>query len=129
MGISDYAQKALGDIVFVDLPKRGSCFKKNGASSLFSIVVTIKEAVGVVESVKGATDIFSPVSCEVLEANFAVLNRPSIINSSSQGEGKLVYKKEYAYVLGWLLKIKPTETEELDDLMEAAEYEKFCNSA
>ena len=93
IGISDYAQDSLGDVVFVELPKVG----RNLAS---------KETFGVVESVKAASDLYSPVSGEVIEVNEALVNSPETINTSP-------------YQDGWLMKIKVADASELSGLLDA----------
>ncbi len=99
VGISDYAQDELGDIVFVELPEVGKSFKKG-------------EAFGVVESVKAASDVYLPVSGEVAEVNKALEDKPETINDSPYGDG-------------WILKVKPSDTSELDGLMDANAYKEF----
>ncbi len=99
MGISDYAQDALGDIVFLELPDVGSTF---GAG----------DAIGVVESVKAVSDIYCAVSGEVVETNEALVDAPETVNGDP-------------YVGGWMVKIKMSDPAELDALMDAAAYEKY----
>ena len=96
VGISDYAQDLLGDIVFVELPEIGQQLKPE------------KEA-AVVESVKAASDIYSPVRGEVLEINEKLLDEPEIINNSP-------------YEDGWLFKIQPDDIESIKNLLTAEEY-------
>lgn len=96
IGISDHAQEALGDVVFVELPEVGS-------------TVTAGQEAGVVESVKAASDIFSPVSGEVIEINEALEGTPEIVNSSPFDDG-------------WFFKVKPTDLGELDDALDADGY-------
>lgn len=96
IGISDHAQAALGDVVFVELPEVGS-------------EVTANTEAGVVESVKAASDIFSPVSGEVIAINEALIDSPEIINGSPYDDG-------------WFFKIQPSELEELDNAMDAEAY-------
>jgi glycine cleavage system H protein len=98
VGISDYAQDALGDIVFVDLPAVGSS------------VVAGKET-AVVESVKSVSDIYSPVSGEVVAVNDALTDAPETINAAAESDG-------------WLFKVKLSNTAELDNLLEPADYAK-----
>ena len=100
VGISDHAQEALGDIVFVELPEVGTD-------------VNAKDEVAVVESVKAASDIYSPISGEVLEVNAELLDAPETVNSSP-------------YELGWFYKIKVSEEAELDELMDAEAYSDHC---
>ena len=97
VGITDHAQEALGDLVFVELPEVGDS-------------VNAGDEAGVVESVKAASDIYAPVSGEVVEVNPALEDTPELINSDPYGEG-------------WMYKIKVTEIAELDDMMSADEYD------
>ena len=96
VGITDYAQQQLGDVVFVELPKVGRSLKK-------------AEAVAVVESVKAASDVYAPVSGEVLEANQAVVDEPALVNSDAAGKA-------------WLFKIRIADKSELGGLMDEAAY-------
>lgn len=100
VGISDYAQGALGDVVFVDLPAVGSVAKATGE-------------IAVVESVKAASDIYSPVSGEVVEVNSALQGSPDLINSSPLGEG-------------WLYRLKLSDPAELDGLLDETAYAALC---
>jgi glycine cleavage system H protein len=97
VGISDHAQELLGDIVFVELPEIG---KEISQSSDIAIV----------ESVKAASDVYSPLSGEVTEINEALNDNPEIINSSP-------------YEDGWFFKIKPQDISEMEKLLDAAAYE------
>ncbi len=97
VGITDHAQEALGDLVFVELPEVGD---EVGAG----------DEAGVVESVKAASDIYAPVSGEVVEINAALEDTPELINTDPYGEG-------------WMYKIKVTAVDELDDLLSADEYD------
>ena len=97
VGISDHAQELLGDIVFVELPEVG---KEISQSSDIAIV----------ESVKAASDVYSPLSGEVIEINEALNDNPEIINSSP-------------YEDGWFFKIKPQDISEMEKLLDAAAYE------
>ena len=99
IGITDHAQELLTDIVFVELPEVGK-------------EVEQEKQMGVVESVKSVSDIFSPVSGEVTEVNNEIEDNPELINGDP-------YKK------GWVAKIKMKDAKELDKLMSAEEYEKF----
>jgi glycine cleavage system H protein len=99
VGITDHAQDALGDIVFLELPEVGR-------------QLTQSEPLGVVESVKAVSDIYSPVSGEVVEVNEAVVASPEVVNSDP-------------YQDGWMIKVRPTNPAELDSLMSAAEYDSF----
>ena len=98
VGITDHAQHELTDIVFVELPAAGRRVKAN-------------EACAVVESVKTASDIYSPVSGEVIEVNNAVVDNPALVNSDPYGAG-------------WFYKIKIAAPSELDGLLSAADYAK-----
>ena len=95
VGISDHAQEALGDVVFVELPEVGKVFKAT-------------DTAGVVESVKAASDIYSPVSGEVIAVNGKLADAPEGLNDDS-----------YA---NWIFKLKPTNTAELEKLLDAAGY-------
>jgi glycine cleavage system H protein len=98
VGISDYAQDSLGDVVFVELPKVGR-------------TLAAKETFGVVESVKAASDLYSPVAGEIIEVNEALVNSPETINTSPYQEG-------------WLMKIKIADALELAGLLDAGAYAK-----
>ncbi|HCN64102.1 MAG TPA: glycine cleavage system protein GcvH [Pseudomonas sp.] len=95
VGISDHAQEALGDVVFVELPEVGTVFKA-------------ADTAGVVESVKAASDIYSPVSGEVIAVNEGLADAPEGLNDDS-----------YA---NWIFKLKPANTAELEKLLDAAGY-------
>ena len=97
LGITDYAQEMLTDIVFVELPAIGKKVKQ-------------MEPIAVVESVKSVSDVFAPVSGEVIEVNLILENRPELINQDAFGEG-------------WIAKMKMNKPEELKGLMDAAGYE------
>ena len=96
VGISEFAQAELGDVVYVELPKVGTKVKQGGP-------------IGEIESVKAVSDLFSPVSGEVVEVNDAVKQKPELVNDSP-------------YEKGWLLRIKPDDPAELDTLLDAAQY-------
>ena len=98
VGITDHAQSALGDLVFVEVPKVG---RKVGAG----------EACAVVESVKAASDVYAPISGEVIDANAELANAPETLNQDAYGKG-------------WMFKLKPANAAELDKLLDAAGYEK-----
>ncbi len=102
VGITDFAQHELGDIVFVELPPVGSKFKKD-------------EAFGVIESVKAASDLYLPVGGEIAETNQALLSDPALVNQEP-------------YAGAWLVKVNPTNPAELDSLMDAAGYEAWIAS-
>lgn len=97
IGITDHAQEALGDVVFVELPEVGS-------------TVTAGQEAGVVESVKAASDIYSPVSGEVIAINEALEDAPETVNGSPFDDG-------------WFFKVKPSDLSELDDALDAEAYE------
>lgn len=99
IGISDFAQEQLGDIVSVELPKVGSKFRQ-------------MQPLAIVDSVKTSSDIYSPLSGEVVQVNDELSEHPEWINESP-------------YELGWIVKIKPSNMEELDDLMTAGQYSEF----
>jgi glycine cleavage system H protein len=99
MGITDYAQDQLGEIVFVELPQEGEHFAQG-------------DALGIVESVKSVSDIFAPVSCEVIEVNDPLTDTPETLNDEPFGEG-------------WMVKIKLNDESEFEALMDATEYEAF----
>ena len=99
VGITDYAQHELGDVVFVELPKVGARFAAS-------------QAFGTVESVKAVSEIYCPVSGEVLEVNTALANAPETINQDPHGAA-------------WMIKIKLANAKELDALMDAAGYQAY----
>ena len=100
VGISDHAQEALGDVVFVELPELG-------------IELEAKSEVGVVESVKAASDIFSPVSGVICAINEQLEESPEIVNDSP-------------YDRGWFFKIRASDIEELASLLSAEKYREIC---
>ena len=99
VGISDYAQGQLGDVVFVEVPEVGTTFKKGDEAA-------------VVESVKAASEVFAPVDGEIVEANNALEDAPSTVNSDADGDG-------------WFYKIKVTNLADLDGLMDESAYKAF----
>lgn len=99
IGISDYAQHALGDIVSLELPKIGAVFKQG-------------QAIGVVDSMKASSEVYSPVSGEVLEANKELEANPQWLNESPQEKG-------------WMAKLKASNLAELDSLMDEESYKKY----
>ena len=99
VGITDYAQSQLGDIVFVETPDAGKKLSKGGDAA-------------VVESVKAASDVYAPVSGTVTEGNPALADDPALVNSDPEGEG-------------WFFKLTLEDLSELDGLMDAAAYEAF----
>ncbi|MBV8686080.1 MAG: glycine cleavage system protein GcvH [Alphaproteobacteria bacterium] len=102
VGITDFAQGQLGDIVFVDLPRAGR-------------QVTTGAEAAVVESVKAASDVYAPVSGEVTEANSALADDPALANTDPEGEG-------------WFFRLRLSDPSELDGLMDADSYKSFCDS-
>ena len=99
VGITDYAQEQLGDIVFVELPAEGATFDKGDDAA-------------VVESVKAASDVYAPISGEVIEANGALEDEPALVNSDAEEDG-------------WFFKLRMTDPSELEGLMTEAAYKKF----
>jgi glycine cleavage system H protein len=99
VGITDYAQSQLGDIVFVEVPAVGKKLTKGGEAA-------------VVESVKAASDVYSPVTGEVTESNGALADNPGTVNSDPRGAG-------------WFFKVKLSNKSELDGLMDEAAYNEF----
>lgn len=99
IGITDYAQNELGDITYIELPGSG---EELGKSDSF----------GVVESVKAASDVYMPLSGEIVESNVEAEDAPELLNTSP-------------YEKAWLIRIKMSDTGELDDLMDAETYEKY----
>ncbi len=99
IGISDYAQQQLGDVVFVELPEKGASFAKG-------------DEVAVVESVKAASEVYSPVAGEVTEVNSALEDNPATVNEDAMGNG-------------WFLKMKIASADDLDDLMSEDDYKAY----
>ena len=102
VGITDFAQAQLGDVVFVEVPEAGRRLSRGGEAA-------------VVESVKAASDVYAPVSGEVIEGNQAIADDPALINSDPEGEG-------------WFFKLKLDDPSELDGLMDEAAYRRFCEA-
>jgi glycine cleavage system H protein len=102
VGITDYAQQQLGDVVFVELPAVGKAVTKGGEAA-------------VVESVKAASEVYAPVSGEVVAVNAALEAAPGTVNEDAAGKG-------------WFVKIKLANPSELDGMMSAAEYDAFLKS-
>jgi glycine cleavage system H protein len=102
VGITDYAQGQLGDIVFVEVPDTGAGLSKGGEAA-------------VVESVKAASDVYSPVSGTVTEGNAALEEDPALVNTAPEGEG-------------WFFKLTIADAGELDGLMDEAAYKAFCDT-
>lgn len=101
VGITDYAQGELGDVVYVELPEEGT-------------EVSMNETFGSIEAVKAVADIFSPVSGEIVEVNEAIQDAPEKVNQDAYGSG-------------WMVKIKLTDPDELSQLMDAAAYQKHIS--
>ncbi len=101
VGISPYAAKQLGNIVYVEMPFADDSFAAG-------------EAFGAIESVKAASDLFAPVSCTILESNQAVENDPTLVGANP--------------LENWIVKVEITDPSELDSLMDAAEYDKHCEA-
>lgn len=102
VGITDYAQGQLGDITFVDLPATGATVDKG-------------DSVSVVDSVKAASDVYTPVSGEIAEVNEALADQPELVNTDAE-------------VGGWLFRITLSDPSELDSLMDEATYNKYVES-
>ncbi len=102
IGITNYAQEQLGDVVFVDLPEPGKTFEKGAEAA-------------VIESVKAASEVYAPVDGEVTEANGALADNPGQVNSDPMGEG-------------WFFKLKLSDTGQLDPLMDEAAYKSFIET-
>lgn len=101
VGITDYAQQQLGDIVFIDVITEGETLDKG-------------EVFGTIEVVKTVSDLFLPIGGEILEVNPQLEEHPELVNQDSYGEG-------------WIIKLKPTDASELDDLLDAAGYKEIIN--
>lgn len=99
IGITDYAQDQLGDIVYVDLPETGAQLKQF-------------EKMGEIESVKAVSDLYAPASGEVLNVNAAVAEKPELVNSDPHGDG-------------WLIEVRLGDVKELEALLSAEEYDDF----
>jgi glycine cleavage system H protein len=102
VGITDYAQNSLGDVVYVELPKAGDDFAAN-------------ESFGSVESVKAVSEVFSPVSGEIVGINEALADTPEKVNQDPYGEG-------------WMIRIQMSNPGEVDSMLTAAEYEDFTKA-
>ena len=102
VGITDFAQAQLGDVVFVEVPSAGTQVTKGGDAA-------------VVESVKAASDVYAPVSGEVIEGNDALTDDPSLVNTAAEGEG-------------WFFRLRLSDASQLDELMDADQYKAFCDS-
>jgi glycine cleavage system H protein len=102
IGITDYAQQQLGDVVFVDVPTVGETLSKG-------------ETFGTIEVVKTVSDLFLPIGGEVLEVNETLEDDPSLVNADPYGKG-------------WIIKLAPTDVSELDDLLDADTYTQLINA-
>lgn len=98
IGITDYAQSELGDIVYIEFPQKGKTFSKN-------------ESVGTIEAVKTVADLYAPVSGEVIEVNSELSDTPELVNQDPYGRG-------------WMIKIKLTNPSEVDELMDSSAYKE-----
>jgi glycine cleavage system H protein len=99
IGISDFAQEQLGDIVSIELPKAGGFFRQG-------------QTMAIVDSVKASSDIYAPISGEIMEVNEGLIEKPEMINQSP-------------YELGWIVKIKPSKMQEFESLMAKEKYDKY----
>ena len=102
IGITDYAQSQLGDVVFVELPAKGKALKKGDEAA-------------VVESVKAASEVYAPIAGEVVEVNAALTDSPGMVNESPDGTG-------------WFLKLKPANPAEVEALMDEAAYQAYLET-
>jgi glycine cleavage system H protein len=102
VGITDFAQQALGDVVFVEVPAPGKALNQGDEAA-------------VVESVKAASEVYAPVSGTVTEGNAAIEETPDLVNSDPEGEG-------------WFFKLTLSDNHELGDLMSAEQYKAYCES-
>ena len=99
VGISDFAQEQLGDIVSIELPKAGGVFRQG-------------QTMAIIDSVKASSDIYAPISGEIAEVNEELIEKPEMINQSP-------------YDLGWIAKIKPSSIEEFESLMTKEKYDRY----
>ena len=102
IGITKHATEQLGDIVFTEVPDKGKTFEAGGEAA-------------VVESVKAASDVYSPIAGEVTESNEAIVSDPSLVNQDPEGNG-------------WFFKIKVSNPDQLNELMNKDDYDKFAKS-
>ena len=102
IGITKHATEQLGDIVFTEVPDKGKTFEAGGEAA-------------VVESVKAASDVYSPIAGEVTESNEAIVSDPSLVNQDPEGNG-------------WFFKVKVTNPEQINELMNKDDYDKFAKS-
>jgi glycine cleavage system H protein len=99
IGISDFAQEQLGDIVSIELPKSGGIFRQG-------------QTIAIIDSVKASSDIYAPVSGEIVEVNEDLIEKPELINQSP-------------YDSGWIARIKPSNLEEFENLLTKQEYDRY----
>jgi glycine cleavage system H protein len=99
IGISDFAQEQLDDIVSIELPKAGGVFRQG-------------QTIAIVDSVKASSDIYAPISGEIIEVNEELIEKPEMINQSP-------------YDLGWMVKVKPSNMEEFESLMTKEQYDRY----
>jgi glycine cleavage system H protein len=102
IGITDYAQKELGDVVFVELPQVGTQLE-------------LGDELGSIESVKAVSELFAPVSGEVVEINESLAEKPELVNTDPYGDG-------------WMIKVKLSAPDEVDELMNAEDYEDYIQT-
>jgi len=102
VGITDFAQGQLGDVVFVEVPEAGKALTKGGEAA-------------VVESVKAASDVYAPVSGTVIEGNQAVVDEPSLVNTDPENAG-------------WFFKLTLSDDHQINDLMSEEQYKAYCES-
>lgn len=102
IGITDYAQKELGDVVFVELPQVGTQLE-------------LGDELGSIESVKAVSELFAPVSGEVVEINESLAEKPELVNTDPYGDG-------------WMIKVKLSAPDEVDELMSAEDYEDYIQT-
>ena len=102
LGITEFAQSELGEVVFVDLPEAGQTFDAH-------------EEIGTVESVKAVAEVYTPVTGEIVEVNSALEDAPELVNDDPHGDG-------------WFVKLRYSSKDELDGLMNAEEYEEFVSA-
>ncbi|HEY0787902.1 MAG TPA: glycine cleavage system protein GcvH [Thermoanaerobaculia bacterium] len=102
VGISNYAQKELGDVVFVELPQVGTTLEAG-------------DELGSIESVKAVSELFAPVSGEVIEVNEALTEKPDLVNSDPYGDG-------------WMIKVRMADPSELEQLMDASDYDVYIKT-
>jgi glycine cleavage system H protein len=99
IGITDYAQDSLGDVVYVELPQEGTAMVKG-------------ETFGVIESVKAVSDLYSPVSGNIVEVNDSIIDNPDVVNEEPYGDA-------------WMLKVELSSAEELDELLSPEDYKQY----